>query len=308
MLCILVQASGVSAGVAATSTTIRTIAAPGAGRPKAGLRGPYAWVPDVRGEEAMPGCPNCGGAQRRAIAPRYWECQTINVVGMAQGQQPVTSVCGHLYQEGPFGGQAAERCGCGMYAGERVAYAIWPCADRMGRLSTVSFFATFTGRNQARKRHEAAELERERELGRKRARRDRAAQLPGFPADGPASSAVVATALQALVPEQKRTFVLKRGRWNRVTKTLEGWAFYKNSSRREGSYGYYDEASGWLIDTAGGLWTWNAAGKDITALSNDLSGVGRLMGGQEAIVSDADLSTIRSQLNQWRGIGVQHWL
>jgi hypothetical protein len=261
----------------------------------------------------MPGCPSCGGAQRRAIAPGYWECQTINVVGMAQGQQPVTSVCGHLYQEGPFGGQAAGRCGCGMYA-------VGAC--RVCDMAVCgSHGATFDGEylcgvhwhekrqeNEARQRHEAAELERDRELREEEARRDRAAQLPGFPADGPASSTVVATALQALVPEQKRTFILKRGRWNRVTETLEGWAFYKNSSRREGSYGYYDEASGWLIDTVGRLWTWNAAGKDITALSNDLSGVGRLMGGQEVIVSDADLSTIRSQLNQWRGIGVQHWL
>ena len=162
--------------------------------------------------------------------------------------------------------------------------------------------------DEARKRREAAERQRDLEAREEEARRDRAAQLPGFPTDGPASTVVIAHSLQALVPEQKRTFVLKRGRWNSVTKTLEGWAFFKNSSRQESSRGYYDVATGWLIDTAGGLWTWSARGTGISALPGDLSGAGQVMGGQEASVSDADLSTIRSQLNQWRGIGVQHWL
>ena len=78
--------------------------------------------------------------------------------------------------------------------------------------------------------------------------------------------------------------------------------------RSQGRISSYDEASGWLIDVSGGFWTWTAPGTNISALPDDLSGSGKVTGGQQAVLSDADLSTIRSYLNQWRGIGVQHWL
>lgn len=263
------------------------------------------------GGYAMPGCPSCGGTQRRVIAPGYWECQTMNVIGMAPGQQPVTRVCGHRYQEGPGGDRGAERCGCGMYAvGACRVCETAVCGQHGATLDDQFLCGTHwhqrSQENEARRQRETAERERERMIREEEARRDRAAQLPGFPVDGPASSVDIAHSLRALVPERKRTFVLERGRFNRVTKTLEGWVFFKNSSRREGSYGSYEQASGWLIDAEGGLWIWSAPGTGISTLSDDLPGAGQVMGGQEASISDADLSTIRSQLNQWRGIGVRH--
>jgi hypothetical protein len=69
-------------------------------------------------------CPECGGGERRQIAPGYWECQSMvltpGMVPLPNGlltPGPVDGTCGHCYHEGlPRSDAANAQCVCGTFA------------------------------------------------------------------------------------------------------------------------------------------------------------------------------------------------
>ena len=68
----------------------------------------------------MAACPRCGGVERRALAPNFFECETrVLVFVVPRGVQgnptdvPLYEACGHQYQEGA---PTAPRCSCGVFA------------------------------------------------------------------------------------------------------------------------------------------------------------------------------------------------
>jgi hypothetical protein len=162
--------------------------------------------------------------------------------------------------------------------------------------------------NEALEAQAATERERERQTREEEARCDRAAQLPGFPTDGPALGLTIAQALESLVPEHKRQFVIERGRWSRVSKSVDGWVFYLRTSKHENSRGWYDQSYGMLVDTKGGVSSISWLGAN-PRVPDDFSGAGNhfYLSFYGDNVADSDLGSIRSQVNEWRGIGRQGW-
>lgn len=66
------------------------------------------------------GCPRCGGADRRPVAPGYFQCTSVvptsRPAQTPSGMQiiPSSAVCGHRYQPGRA--VVGASCGCGTYA------------------------------------------------------------------------------------------------------------------------------------------------------------------------------------------------
>lgn len=89
-------------------------------------------------------CPTCGGLQRRAVAPGFWECESP-VTELFQTAQPFdlvgaapvgarTRPCGTRYQEGQAAG--APSCRCGMFAVATCTECGQPlCGDCLRRVS-----------------------------------------------------------------------------------------------------------------------------------------------------------------------------
>ena len=77
-------------------------------------------------------CPQCGGMDRRAISPGFWECTSLVYGQMPTGLHPsgvfgpafqtVASPCGRRYQEGATGGNGTLCQTC-------TVFAIGICAD-----------------------------------------------------------------------------------------------------------------------------------------------------------------------------------
>jgi hypothetical protein len=66
-------------------------------------------------------CPECGGRQRREIAPGFFQCTSRRLTDVIPAGSfgnpttvPVDSECGHRYQEAPA--SPAVQCACGMFA------------------------------------------------------------------------------------------------------------------------------------------------------------------------------------------------
>src|SRR3954454_6481660 len=119
-------------------------------------------------------CPRCGGTQRIAVAPGYWECtKLVEEFGRPPGYTrpiPVRShPCGHRYHEGSG---VAESCACGTFAighCQRCGKAV--CGDHSGLLAGVRL-CTHCFRAQAEKEQratEAAKAAQEAERQRERA-------------------------------------------------------------------------------------------------------------------------------------------
>jgi hypothetical protein len=77
-------------------------------------------------------CPHCGGTERRAISPGFWECTSLLYGSVPTGLHPsgrfgpafqtVANPCGRRYQEGAPGGT-------GMLCQTCTVFAIGICAD-----------------------------------------------------------------------------------------------------------------------------------------------------------------------------------
>jgi hypothetical protein len=76
-------------------------------------------------------CPNCAGEDRTPLAPGYFRCESLNLVGLTQDNQPVAYSCGYEYHEGSGLGVP---CFFGMYAVGRCSVCSAPmCGDHRSR-------------------------------------------------------------------------------------------------------------------------------------------------------------------------------
>jgi hypothetical protein len=92
-------------------------------------------------------CPKCGGEQREAIAPGFWECHSsVLIEVMEPGPNPLnprqvipTPVtyrvrCGEQYQEGGSDMAVTPACGCGTYSIGHCAACRTPVCGQHSRL------------------------------------------------------------------------------------------------------------------------------------------------------------------------------
>lgn len=207
----------------------------------------------------------------------------------------------------------AKRCSCGIYAvGACQVCDILLCGQHGASFDGV--FLCGAHWHERKKEHEvlmaraAAERERDRLAREEEARLDRAARLPGFPTEGPASGLTIAQALESLVPERKRQFIIERGRWNRRSSYLNGWAICVGASRSGNSDRRHRQYTGLLVDTLGRISNVSWTGADPEAPDDLTSSGGFQIGNYSDEVPDPVLESIRSQLNEWRGIGFRYFV
>jgi hypothetical protein len=198
------------------------------------------------------GCPKCGGAETKQLAPGYYECLSTTVVGVVPPWQggnhtanpaPVTRTCGYQFQIGD-GAVTTSQCACGMFAVGTCQTCGAALCGRHGMHAggvfvCVRHVAEAGAAERAEAARRSAEARARAEEDKRRYAEARLAVLPEVPV-GPADARGLSKALNRLVPSRAKGYVIGRKSFGRRT-VVRGWGFALRSVPKTNHFGgaYY---------------------------------------------------------------------